>query len=522
MNQYSLKVQDILQNKHFNKAEVIAGKSGLHNVVKWVHILEILNVKNFVKGNELILTTGLGIKGDLNKFLYFVQGLIDSNCAALCIELGQYIQRVPDDVIHLAERNAFPIIIFKEEVPFIEITQELHSLIINQQYTMVSKLESYSEMLNKETLYVQQPEEILKIAYKYLETPLALKTEGKPAIIYPKIYKNQKNKLTEHLVNHSNKNNWYIQPIHLFQHKYAELMLLKDAASITEFDTLILDRTATALCQLLIRKLYVEEKKGIEDAKWIEEWIEGKHTKEEINHYLFSQWPNLNLSGGAVFITQLNESFSKQKFDVTYYKLLGKSIFEHYGFLPLAIEKKKSVIFILLNKREESVKERLEEALSKLKSSEALSKISSYFQFAVGKIMNDVHNIHESYQTALDTLYINRKVGTNSLFYEDLHLFRIIYNLQKYVDLEQLVNDYLQPLIEFDKRNNGQLLETLEVYLQTNGSKQETAKKLYIVRQTLYHRIRKIESLLGEDFMKGEKRLALEFMLLARKFLVSS
>lgn len=70
------------------------------------------------------------------------------------------------------------------------------------------------------------------------------------------------------------------------------------------------------------------------------------------------------------------------------------------------------------------------------------------------------------------------------------------------------------------KKNNGQLLETLEVYLQTNGSKQETARRLYIVRQTLYHRIRKIESLLGEDFMNGEKRLALEFMLLARKFLV--
>lgn len=167
------------------------------------------------------------------------------------------------------------------------------------------------------------------------------------------------------------------------------------------------------------------------------------------------------------------------------------------------------------------MKDRMKEALSKLGNSEVLAKIHpSSFQFAVGKITNDLHCMHDSFQTALDTLYIKRKVGTPAQFYDDLHLFRLIYNLQKHVDLEQMVEDYLQPLIEFDEKNNGQLLETLEVYLQTNGSKQETARRLYIVRQTLYHRIRKIESLLGEDFMNGEKRLALEFMLLARKFLV--
>lgn len=516
-----MQVQDILHNKHFQKAEVIAGRLGLHNVIKWVHIIEIVNVENFVKGNELVLTTGLGIQNDVDKFLYFVKGLIESNCAALCIEYGQYIQQVPYEVVQLADEHAFPIIVFKEEVAFIEITQELHSLIINRQYAMVSKLENYSEKLNKETLYAQQPEEILKITYKYLEKPLVLKIDGQEPILYPNTSKKHKACLLQKLEEESYVQKLLVQPIHLFEHKYAEVMLVEEKASITEFETLILDRTATALGQLFIRKLYVEEKKGMEDAHWIEGWIEGKHSKDEIHHYLFSQWPSLSLQGGAVFITQFNESFSQQKLDITYYKLLGRSIFEQYGFLTLIIEKKKYIIFILLNKREGSMKDRMKEALSKLGNSEVLAKIHpSSFQFAVGKITNDLHCMHDSFQTALDTLYIKRKVGTPAQFYDDLHLFRLIYNLQKHVDLEQMVEDYLQPLIEFDEKNNGQLLETLEVYLQTNGSKQETARRLYIVRQTLYHRIRKIESLLGEDFMNGEKRLALEFMLLARKFLV--
>lgn len=518
MNHYSMQVQDILQNKHFQTAQVVAGEKGLQNTIKWVHIIEILNVESFVKGHELVLTTGLGIQQNIEKFLHFVQGLINANCAGLCIEFGEYIQQVPEEVIDLADEHHFPIIVFPQAVPFVEITQELHAFIINQQYAMVSKLESYSELLNKETLYAQHPEEILKFAYHYVEHPIILKINGQEPIVYPNMTKKQKAAMLGKIENDLPKK--LIQPIHLFEHAYAELTLINEHPS--EFDILILDRTATALGQLFIRNLYVEEKKGMEDAEWIEDWIEGKHSKETIAHYLFSGWPSTELNGGAVFITQYNEALSNRKLDITYFKLFCRSIFEQFGFLSIVFEKKKYIVFILLNKREnDTMKGRLKEALSKLESSEVIAKIHpSSLQWAVGKLAKDLHFIHESYQTALDTLYIKRKVGAKAEFYEDLHLFRLIYNLQKSIDLEQMVKDYLQPLIEFDEKNNGQLLATLEVYLQTNGSKQETARRLYIVRQTLYHRLRKIESLIGEDFMSGEKRLALEFMLLARKFLV--
>ena len=62
------------------------------------------------------------------------------------------------------------------------------------------------------------------------------------------------------------------------------------------------------------------------------------------------------------------------------------------------------------------------------------------------------------------------------------------------------------------------MLITLKTYLACSGSKQETSKKLFIVRQTLYHRIEKLELLLGENFMNSDKRLALEFMLMAYDF----
>ncbi|MGE7665303.1 PucR family transcriptional regulator [Ureibacillus composti] len=521
MNTYTLQLNDVLKNKHFQSAEIVAGSDGLNNIIKWVHILEICNFDKLLKGHELVLTTGVSIQQNTEKFLHFVEGLIRAGCAGLCIEYGDYIQMVPDEVIELANNHQFPIIVFHEVVAFVEITQELHSLIINHQYLLISKLEYYARSLSKETLVAQTPNHLLKMMYKYLKIQTVFKVEGQEPVFIPNLPKQQRIALLDKIAGHPQDASFISQPIHLFEHQYAEIMLFSEEKVITEFESLILDRTATALGEFLIRNLYVEEKKGIEDAQWIEGWLEGKHLKEDIDQFILSQWTNYEPKGCTVVVTSISENKPNHQLDRTYLKLYCKSIFDQYGFYSFVVEKNKYLIFILLNKRERNtMKERVEEGLNKIEQSDLLTNQDAFdFKFAVGRLVDQVHLIGESYLTALDTLYISRKVQTTSYFYDDLHLFRLIYQMQRHTDLKEMVNEYLQPLLEFDEKYNGQLIDTLEVYLQTNGSKQETAKRLFIVRQTLYHRIRKIESLIGEDFMDGEKRLALEFMLLSRKFM---
>ena len=52
-------VADLLARKHFQNTEIIAGKGGLNRAVKWVHIVEVTNIRNLLKGEELILSTCL-------------------------------------------------------------------------------------------------------------------------------------------------------------------------------------------------------------------------------------------------------------------------------------------------------------------------------------------------------------------------------------------------------------------------------------------------------------------------------
>ena len=70
-----LTVQEVLNRKHFEAAKVVAGKAGLSHVIKWIHIMEVTDVKQLIKGNELLLTTGVILKDNEKGFLQFVQQL---------------------------------------------------------------------------------------------------------------------------------------------------------------------------------------------------------------------------------------------------------------------------------------------------------------------------------------------------------------------------------------------------------------------------------------------------------------
>ncbi|MGM9928483.1 MAG: PucR family transcriptional regulator [Bacillus sp. (in: firmicutes)] len=229
----------------------------------------------------------------------------------------------------------------------------------------------------------------------------------------------------------------------------------------------------------------------------------------------------------VVLIAKSNLLNGKNSPDVTYVKLLYRSIFEQYGFLPFSIDKGNQIVFILLNKRSgKNVKERLNKAVAMIDESEFIKKIHNNpkMVIAVGKFVNSAADLEKSYLTAKETLRIQQNIAYNDrkYFYEDLHLYRLIFTMNKHMNLDELVLEYLQPVIQYDQKYNGNLLQTLKIYLECNGSKQETAKKLYIVRQTLYHRLKKIEALIGPDFMEHEKKVALEFMLLAYEFLTAA
>ncbi|MFT4412285.1 PucR family transcriptional regulator [Fredinandcohnia humi] len=520
-------VKDILSRKHFESSRVIAGQEGLHRQVKWVHVVEVTNIRNLLNGNELILSTGVAWKDNKDHFISVVEQLIESQAAGICIEIGTYTSWIPQEVIEIANTSQFPIILFLKQVPFVEITQDIHGLLINRQYQMISDLESYSQALNKRLLTIDNYVEILKFIRSYLQVQVMILFNNKEVQFIPEITEKEKRKLLEIIeLDLATLPSYAKVPIQLLGDTYAQLVIVSEERELTEFDQLILDRTATAVAQLFLRELYVEEKQRVEATEWINGWLEGEQDEESISEYLVAHSTTKKAKGAVVCICKLDSNTAYPNSDLTYFKLYVRAIFEQQGFSLFTIEKRNSIVFIILNERKSSTwKKRMQEGIQRLLESELhLGNERAKPVIGVGKYVEELTHIYKSYQTAVETIRIQDRMSNqaDSYFYDDLHIFRLISQLNRHIDLQEIVLEYLEPVITYDKKYNGKLMETLKTYLACNGSKQETAKRLYIVRQTLYHRIQKLEKLLGTDFMNHEKRLAIEFMILSFEFLVSS
>lgn len=517
-------IGDILQRKHFESIEIVAGEEGLGRLVKWVHVVDVTSIRNLLNGGELILSTGVAWKGEEEIFLSIVEQLIEAEAAGLCIEMGTYTSSIPKEIIEKANHYQFPILCFHKEVPFVEITQDIHTLLINHQYQMISDLESYSQALNKKLLTMKHNTEILTFIHRYLKIQVIFKNH-KDIHFVPRALEQQKKYIID-TMDATTPSHLAKAPIHLLGDNYAELIIFSQDRALTEFDQLILDRTATALAQFLLRELYVEEKRRVEETEWLLRWLDGEENQESIDEYLSYHLQVIPKKGAIVCQCRLDPLEKYSDLDMTYFKLYFRTTMEQQGFTIFAVEKRYTIIFILLNNRNASTwMSRVKEGLKKLADCEIHGGNRKFKPIiGIGKYVEDLSMIHVSYHTSNEVIQIqNGRLNTSvGYFYDDLHVFRLISLLNHHVNLHEIVLEYLAPVLNYDRQYNGKLLETLKTYLACNGSKQETAKKLYIVRQTLYHRIQKLEKLLGSDFMDYEKRLAIEFMVHSYEFLVSS
>ena len=90
-------------------------------------------------------------------------------------------------VIQLADTHHFPIVIFKNEVRFMDITQEIHSLLIKKNYQTLSDLEDYSNRLNQLLLSSNSQQRILQLLHDYLKMTVFYRTnQGKVHVISKK------------------------------------------------------------------------------------------------------------------------------------------------------------------------------------------------------------------------------------------------------------------------------------------------------------------------------------------------
>lgn len=146
--------------------KLIAGREGLKNAIRWVHMVEDIEVPNFLHGNELIFTTGIGRLDTAEKILEFVKGLQAHNAVGLVMNLGPYIKKVPNVVIDYCEKNGFPLFTLPWKVKIIDITYDFCRIIIENEKSEVSAVEAFRHIMIRGEYKEEYDETFKKWAFR--------------------------------------------------------------------------------------------------------------------------------------------------------------------------------------------------------------------------------------------------------------------------------------------------------------------------------------------------------------------
>lgn len=146
-------------------------------------------------------------------------------------------------------------------------------------------------------------------------------------------------------------------------------------------------------------------------------------------------------------------------------------------------------------------------------------KEKEVFFASVGKTAGQLSELCDSYMIAGRIEQLIRMDGLENEIksYSQMGIGRMLLNLKHMDSLDEYYADTIHPLDEYDEANGGNLVETLECYMLHNGSVQDTAEEMYVHRNTVNYKLKKIEAILDINLTEFEVRNQLMTGLLVKK-----
>jgi DNA-binding PucR family transcriptional regulator len=128
--------------------QLLAGATGLNTPIDWVQFTEDSATTDFLKGGELIITTGMS--ADSEAWLYdFITRLIAQKSAGLILNTGRYlfVEAISAAVIDLCTEHHFPLFSMPWKIPLATIMQDYGNRIFMQSYQEDRTTMAFSRLL---------------------------------------------------------------------------------------------------------------------------------------------------------------------------------------------------------------------------------------------------------------------------------------------------------------------------------------------------------------------------------------
>ncbi|KOG27011.1 PucR family transcriptional regulator [Streptomyces viridochromogenes] len=508
---------------------VVTGSSRLDRPVRWVHITELTDPASFLKGGELVLTTGMPLPEEPAGVRRYVDELADIGAAALVIELVRRYHRPPDALVHACEVRGLPLVTLAKDVNFLEVTQVVHAFILGNQAEVMRRTQRVHEAFTALTLRGAGPEDVVRAAAEMSGHTVVLENLVHQALVCEPSGDTAEAALTsweqrsratppaDHTTV-SGPEGWLVAPVEYQGERWGRVAMLPPPPGPAPHSAFglfgpaavtVLERTAMALTIARLTHLTPWERAAHRGV--LRDLVEQRHRSPADAEARIAALglPTADSRFIAVLADVPREDDTTKAEELLSEELKKKGTQALVGLLA------PTRLGILLSLRPEQPWRPVVEHLSRT----ALDLVPGT-TVSTGSEAADLPAVARSFREATrvaEATEPGRPLPPDRSYHErsDIGLRRLLFALRDDTRIQDYAERRLGRLADHDARHGTDLLTTLRHYLDAAGNKTVAARSGGLSRETVYQRLRAIERILDCDLESGEQRTELHVALTA-------
>lgn len=493
---YKLTVANVLAEPVVQRGqpEVLAGERSLSRPVRWVHVTEFDDIASVLRGGELLLSTGLGIPRSATEQRGWISGLSDRSVAGLIIELGSAMPTVPRHLCKVADEQNLPLVALHRPIPFVAVTEAIYPRIAGVEVEEMRAGRLIRDRLTNAALDGGGAAELLAELEQALGGPSwVVRASGETLHGAPLAHENA-----------------IRAPIRVGADAEWATLCIAPSPIPPRAVAVAAVGEAAALITLVLRRSDEREALTASHAgAFLRDLVECDTADDEL--FLRER------AGG--FGMPLNPGRLLPVVAIALTRAHGPAVagavrrgLEAIGVpAVVGIREDDGTLLAACSLRDGANRDRSADVIASSVGPGSRVCVGATAVTWLGLRSNLRATVAAAPVAALRPAARWQDVSVPQL--EDLlWLVRDHETARRYVDLRLL------PLIDADERRGSRLMLTLETYLEHGGHKAETARALNLERQSLYKRLRRIETTVGIDLEDPATRLQLHVAVRAHRF----
>lgn len=526
-----MNIEEMLKIPSLKKSNLIAGKYGLSKEINSVNVLEALDVENWAKNGQVILTSYFALRDLKNSELDdFFEKLDTIGISAIIIKIDRLVSEIPNKIIDLCDKYSIPLIKISKDIKYESIILEVLGPIINKNVYLLNKYYDVHSELTNLAMKVPSLESILFEFKTMIDHDITLINESKDIIIstnptlndvtilntkevLKETYMYFQYERKEVLYNFANSKlpgyQIRVKIPYLGFNDY-ELIVHELNNTLDSEDYIVLENAIKFLQMELLKKYTVSQNLFQQKNNIIADLLNDRiYEKKDIDEVLDSIKLNKYKHYQLLLIKLYHKNDNQNYDDISILPVLMqirnrfKVAFGSLAFL----ERSDRIVFLFnLGQNVESIDlEKLNSVMKSLIDNNILKDF--YYRISISSKV-EKYDIPKANKEVLNTQKV-LKLFYNSdkiLYYDDLGIYKLFLESNNLDNLDRFISKKINDF----RKNNPQLFETLEVFLDSNQNYTATSEKLFLHPKTVRYRIDKIKDILETDLTDSEEILQIQ------------